>query len=59
MDEIEKLLENMKITRVDHLPIVATFCRRVGLVGTINPHPNGCGHGHNRPSPGARYPFGA
>jgi len=36
MNEIEQLLENMKITRVDHLPIVATFCRRVGLVETIN-----------------------
>lgn len=36
MQEIEKLLENMLITRVDHLPIVAAFCRRVGLVETIN-----------------------
>ncbi|HWR71795.1 MAG TPA: IS1634 family transposase [Nitrospirota bacterium] len=36
MPEIEKLLENMKITHVNHLPIVAAFCRRIGLVQTIN-----------------------
>jgi transposase len=36
MDAIEQLLDNMMITRVDHLPIVATFCRRISLVETIN-----------------------
>lgn len=36
MQAIEQLLENMKITRVDHLPIVAAFCRRVGLMEIIN-----------------------
>jgi len=36
MQEIDKLLENMKITRIDHLSIVAAFCRRIGLMETIN-----------------------
>jgi transposase len=36
METIEQLLENMKITRVDHLPIVAAFCRRAGLMEIIN-----------------------
>lgn len=36
MPKIEKILENMKISRVNHLPIVAAFCRRIGLVETIN-----------------------
>lgn len=26
MPKIEKILENMKISRVNHLPIVAAFC---------------------------------
>jgi len=36
MQEIDKLLENMKVTRIDHLSIVAAFCRRIGLMETIN-----------------------
>jgi transposase len=36
MPKIEKILENTKISRVNHLPIVAAFCRRIGLVETIN-----------------------
>ncbi len=36
MQEIDKILENMKVTRIDHLSIVAAFCRRIGLMETIN-----------------------
>lgn len=36
MQKIDTLLKNMQITRADHLPIVAAFCRRIGLVETIN-----------------------
>jgi hypothetical protein len=36
MQEIDKLLENMKVTRIDHLSIVAAFCRRIGLMETVN-----------------------
>jgi transposase len=32
----ESLLDNMYISRSDHLPIVAAFCRRIGLVETVN-----------------------
>jgi transposase len=34
--DIEELLQKIKIARVDHLPIVSAFCRRIGLVETIN-----------------------
>jgi hypothetical protein len=34
--EIDSILQNMKVTRVDHLPIVAAFCRRIGLAETVN-----------------------
>ena len=33
---IDQIMENMKVARVDHLPIVAAFCRRIGLVETVN-----------------------
>ncbi len=36
MAEIEDILNQMQITRVDHLPIVAAFCRRVGLIEVID-----------------------
>lgn len=36
MPKLEELLKNMKISRVNHLPIVAAFCRRIDLVETIN-----------------------
>lgn len=36
MQEIDKLRENLKVTRIDHLSIVAAFCRRIGLMETIN-----------------------
>ena len=26
----------MKVTRIDHLSIVAAFCRRIGLMETVN-----------------------
>ena len=37
MQEIGKPLENMRVTRIDQLSIVAAFCRRIGLMETINP----------------------
>ncbi len=36
MAEIEDILNQMQITRVDHLPIVAAFCRRFGLIEVID-----------------------
>jgi transposase len=36
MVEIEDLLSQMQITRPDHLPVVAAFCRRIGLINVIN-----------------------
>ena len=36
MGQIDALLETMQITRADHLPIVAAFCRRIDLIGSIN-----------------------
>jgi len=36
MPELESFLQEMKITRADHLPIVALFCRRIGLIEIVN-----------------------
>ena len=36
MIEIDDILEQMQITRADHLPIIAAFCRRVNLIEIIN-----------------------
>jgi transposase len=36
MQAMQASLENIRVIRADHLPIVAAFCRRVGLVETIN-----------------------
>ena len=36
MAEIEDLLNQMQITRADHLPVVAAFCRRIGLIEVID-----------------------
>lgn len=36
MVEIETILDKMQITRADHLPVIAAFCRRIDLVETIN-----------------------
>jgi len=32
----ESLLEHMDVRRVDHLPIVSGYCKKLGLVDTIN-----------------------
>ncbi len=36
MTEIGEVLDHMQITRADHLPIIAAFCRRIDLAETIN-----------------------
>jgi transposase len=36
MSEIDAIVEQMQISRVDHLPIMAAFCRRIGLIETVN-----------------------
>ncbi|MFW6152544.1 MAG: IS1634 family transposase [Verrucomicrobiota bacterium] len=36
MQAIDRVVEDMQITRADHLPIVSAFCRRIRLVETIN-----------------------
>ena len=36
MVKIKDLLSQMQITRPDHLPIVAAFCRRIGLIDVID-----------------------
>lgn len=36
MEAIDTILQRLHITRADHLPIVAAFCRRIGLIDTIN-----------------------
>lgn len=36
MEKLESFLEDMQVTRPDHLPVIAAFCHRVGLMETIN-----------------------
>ena len=36
MVELDTVLEQMQITRTDHLPVIAAFCRRVNLIEIIN-----------------------
>ena len=36
MPVIESVLQKMQITRADHLPIVALFCCRIGLIEIVN-----------------------
>ncbi len=36
MDSLDTLLRCLRIRRCDHLPIVAAFCRRIGLIDTVN-----------------------
>ena len=35
MAKIEDLLNQMQITRPDRLPMVAAFCRRIGLMAVV------------------------
>ncbi len=34
--ELRSMLGKMSIRRVDHLPLAAQFCRRIGLISTVN-----------------------
>ena len=36
MSDIDSVLAQMQISRADHLPIVAAFCRRIGLIQAVN-----------------------
>ena len=36
MAEINDVLEQMQVTRADHLPVIAAFCRRINLIEIIN-----------------------
>jgi len=36
MVEIDDVLAQMQITRADHLPVIAAFCRRINLIEIIN-----------------------
>ena len=36
MDDIDSLLSQMRITGVDHLLVAAAFCRRIGLIETVD-----------------------
>ena len=36
MVEINDVIKQMQITRADHLPIIAAYCRRINLIETIN-----------------------
>jgi len=36
MTEIGEILDQMQITRPEHLPIVAAFCRRIGLIDVVD-----------------------
>jgi len=36
MAEINDVLEQIQVTRADHLPVIAAFCRRVNLIEIIN-----------------------
>jgi len=33
---MDSIVEQMQISRVDPLPIMAAFCRRIGLIETVN-----------------------
>ncbi len=36
MSDLDAIVEQMQIRRVDHLPVMAAFCRRIGLIETVN-----------------------
>lgn len=36
MSELDTILEKIQMSRADHLPVIAAFCRRIGLIDTIN-----------------------
>ena len=36
MQDIDGLLKELSVKRVDHLPIAAAFCRRIGLMDMVN-----------------------
>lgn len=36
MAGIESVLDQMQVTRADHLPVISAFCRRIGLAETID-----------------------
>lgn len=36
MTKIEASLDQMQISRADHLPVIAAFCRRIGIIEMIN-----------------------
>ena len=36
MVEIRDILNQMQISRPDHLPVIAAFCRRIGLIDIID-----------------------
>ncbi|MBW1720290.1 MAG: IS1634 family transposase [Deltaproteobacteria bacterium] len=36
MTEFDAFLDKMRVTRADHLPVIAAFCNRIGLTETID-----------------------
>jgi hypothetical protein len=36
MDDTDSLLSRVRIMVVDHLPVAAAFCRRIGLIQTVD-----------------------
>ena len=36
MTEFDAFLDKMRVTRVDHLPVIAAFCNRIGLTEVID-----------------------
>ena len=36
MSDVRTMLKGMNITQAEHLPVVAAFCRRIGLVDAVN-----------------------
>ncbi len=36
MDDIRSMLNGMSMSQAEHLPIVAQFCEKIGLVDTVN-----------------------
>ena len=36
MNDVKAMLNKMNITQAGHLPVVAAFCRKIGLADTVN-----------------------
>jgi len=36
MSDVKVMLNKMNITQAEHLPVVAAFCRKIGLADTVN-----------------------